>query len=1539
MSIDWITALHIAALLSALYLLLWRGDEEWYFPIFAVVTVVWAVPITTGIVLSFAAPYVPNPLYVYGFHDMPREWHERISVTAKIAEAAAVVAGDAFTAAVLVANVVMLPILVLAVLAAPFTLGGSLAAAQLAIQGWRYVDPIVQVLNAAYQAAAGVYMVFHLLEILAEWAEKWYGPLMAAGLFALLFKPTRTWGALLTGIAMALYVAAAVGAYLSPFGIAVAQWSEAIAEWAKTAPNATGYLSILTVQGDGVALLRYNNTISLSALYDEINRFWLSAGLSNQSLPRDYYNLVPKPFAKNASDWAVAGPGAPSIVYVGSKNWTGINSTRPYAVYAWLDYPITIRNASWSLSYLKLNVPLPNVTMPTGENSTQWLQRVRAEESRLLSRLYPVYIADASKPSHWRLLTADVRTAVTYNNATMLNETRAGVVGVWGWLVGPTRESYRGGNVTLTPGLLQYDPGWNSTLYQRPTVNYTVSNFTLLLGKAPSPTLGDTYEFYRWKRTCEWCCQYVNGTCVQWCSTTREEWQQPHYQKQLESRSIHVKTLHLDRPWYPLQIRHPAEIPEVNTSLYYTYRGWRVWHTVEHGPWSFGPPPAGASCWTHDNSTYLRIRFWDVRHVAKYAYGFAWMRGVGVEVRDFRTPLPDTYDEAPSTDGDGVPVINLLRGAEYDQECGFVTFPAAEPYWSLIPKAAENMTRTNRELFLALLGGGNYSRAYVNYLRRLFPVNSSQMPEGGAEWGFAESLGPRPYFPMPETEPKSYKATQFKVLCARFDWRREREAAGLLTLRPGNETWLFGYTLGDSRATRESISALAERWLWLFANPPPPPPASLISQWPIPWNNNTVLPYKPASTPPMPPPDPRWGVSIWDVGLTWNIAQMLGELLGRLWWSVYVALLAPVIVYEALAVVFGFPSITLYLIALVNHVVQDLTYWLGIRLFLRSRLIAKMAKLAGSPVKRASIRLVRKLAYKGWARYRERIRPEEWAIRRRLEAGIEERLHERIEQMVERVERAMIKIGQAAEKGIAAVAEAGRRAYELYKRVQPYTEMDAIALLRRLWPEFDYRFEQWMHDFSQRHPVLYTLFLAHLDDKPRWLALINLEYLRRLYVEGKITREQYEQIFLLVQEVRAARAAQWAKYVRERVDEEAVLRAAMETHREAVQKSTGAFYALLYDLAILDVSDPRAAVERIEARVKAVYEPMAKFHHGAFDRLWTVFRLAVGEKPSAVKTPRDLAQWLVENRERVLQAGAGLVETWQEVWAAHWSSAKTPYSPYRFAEVEAVRNISRELPTLYVIGLARGVVLGARPVEEAKRALEAKAGQLKSVEVVAVKPGEAVRAGFFGEQVRELGRVKVGDVELVRVERIRELPDAEKFAVKLLEKAIRAVEEKDEKARERARREVLEESWRFFREFGERYMWVTNVEEKIYAVDRPGAVEMRKAFDVALRIFVERGREEAVKYLREKAQEARSFYEARGGTDEIKIINRLEREYLKLLEKLPVDTAKKMASVEVVKPAERASLLREVLDKTADVETAKRAIELYARGESRLAEA
>jgi hypothetical protein len=61
-----------------------EGDEEWYFPIFAVVTVVWAVPLVTGFVLQ-PPPHVPNPLYIYGFYEAPGRWAERIRATAEAA--------------------------------------------------------------------------------------------------------------------------------------------------------------------------------------------------------------------------------------------------------------------------------------------------------------------------------------------------------------------------------------------------------------------------------------------------------------------------------------------------------------------------------------------------------------------------------------------------------------------------------------------------------------------------------------------------------------------------------------------------------------------------------------------------------------------------------------------------------------------------------------------------------------------------------------------------------------------------------------------------------------------------------------------------------------------------------------------------------------------------------------------------------------------------------------------------------------------------------------------------------------------------------------------------------------------------------------------------------------------------------------------------------------------------------------------------------------------------------------------------------------
>ncbi|MGC9051679.1 MAG: hypothetical protein ACP5J3_12195, partial [Pyrobaculum sp.] len=993
---DWVAALHLAATLSALYLLLWRGDEEWYFPIFAVVTVVWAVPLVTGFVLQFSAPYVPNPLYIYGFYEAPGGWAERIRATAEAARLAAEAAASALEGAAVASSVLQTLMFLGAVAAAPLTGGGSLAAAVFALAAWRYMDPVFQLANAAYQAAVGVYMVFHLLEILASWAEKWFGLLMAAGLFLLLFPRVRTWGAFLTALALALYTAAAVGAYLSPFGLAVAQWAEETAEWAKSAPGSTGSLSYLATRGEGVALLRYHNYFSSRWLVEELNKTWTSLNLS-RGVPRFDLLRGVEILAVNGSDWAAAGPGAPAVLYVGRKNFTGLGAGSPYAVYVWLDYPASITNASLCLNYPETH--LPNGTMPSGESGERWLRRARAEECRLLSALYPLYVVDTSKPSHWRLLHAGVNATVTYGGELERGE-RRGAVGVWGWVVKPDVEACGVGNaagdcraldVAERPGQLKYDVGWDRLEWRRPVLNTAWSNFSILLPNAPRPVKDGSVDFYKWRRTCEWCCRYVNGTCVEWCSSTREEWQEPRYRKKLETRQLQIATIHLGKPWEPLEVRSGAEIPKVDAAMPYTYRDWEVWHEVKYGDWEGdGEPPPAAYCYVHDNRTYMRIRFWDVQHAARYVYGFVWMRGVAVEVDDRRSALPDEYGDAPVADGDGVAVVNLLRGAEYDQECHVAYYGADEPNWRHVPTAAGNMSKTSRDYFLSVLAGGNYSRRYVEALSRLIPPNtSSPMAEAaGGELGYFASIAPRLFFPMPDLEPRSYKAGQFKILCARFAWDNNGEggkaAWGRLLLHPGEEVWLFGYSLGDSRATRESISALAERWRWTLAHPPPPPPASLTPRWPIPWNNWTSLPYKPADAPPMPPPDPRWGVSMWDVGLVLNPIELFGTLLGRLWWSIYVALLTPVFVFEALAVVFGFPSASRYLLYIVINVIQDLTYWLGIRLFLKARLAYRLGRAAGSPVKRASARLVRRLAHRGWAKYRER--PGERAVRRRFEA-------------------------------------------------------------------------------------------------------------------------------------------------------------------------------------------------------------------------------------------------------------------------------------------------------------------------------------------------------------------------------------------------------------------------------------------------------------------------------------------------------------------------------------------------------------------------
>ncbi|MCU7788926.1 hypothetical protein ODS41_13495, partial [Pyrobaculum sp. 3827-6] len=70
-------ALIITGVLSALYLLFIRGDEEWYFPIFAL-----GLAMLTPFVVDFAfrlvAPFAPTPVYLYGFYDVSKILEESV---------------------------------------------------------------------------------------------------------------------------------------------------------------------------------------------------------------------------------------------------------------------------------------------------------------------------------------------------------------------------------------------------------------------------------------------------------------------------------------------------------------------------------------------------------------------------------------------------------------------------------------------------------------------------------------------------------------------------------------------------------------------------------------------------------------------------------------------------------------------------------------------------------------------------------------------------------------------------------------------------------------------------------------------------------------------------------------------------------------------------------------------------------------------------------------------------------------------------------------------------------------------------------------------------------------------------------------------------------------------------------------------------------------------------------------------------------------------------------------------------------------------
>ncbi|MCU7788917.1 hypothetical protein ODS41_13450, partial [Pyrobaculum sp. 3827-6] len=364
----------------------------------------------------------------------------------------------------------------------------------------------------------------------------------------------------------------------------------------------------------------------------------------------------------------------------------------------------------------------------------------------------------------------------------------------------------------------------------------------------------------------------------------------------------------------------------------------------------------------------------------------------------------------------------------------------------------------------------------------------------------------------------------------------------------------------------------------------------------------------------------------------------------------------------------------------------------------------------------------------------------------------------------------------------------------------------------------------------------------------------------------------------------------------------------------------------------------------VESLVRGVYEPLLELHMGAFSKFAAFFRQITGVEP---KTAREAAELLVGARvegERVVVDPSlrarflRHAEQFWALWEEYWLSRPVPYDARKFARAVAVDEIRASLPTLRAVAVARAVAIGAVRPEEAEKMLrppvkeytlgvEEYVGRVTPLERgVSIKPYVSTRG--LAERLALLRAERMAESAYREVYVVSALTPmaAEPWAIKLLEKAVKAAREGDEGAR----REVLRESFEFFRRFGMEHTWLAHM-RRVYAVEKPEAVEVLRAFERAVKTALSGDREEAVRQFKADVEKLKEFYAARGGESAVKTIERLEREYVKLLEKVKPEVLRDLAPVE--HSAREAERLRAVLERLSDARSAREGWELFREGD------
>ncbi len=1239
-------------------------------------------------------------------------------------------------------------------------------------------DPVLQISLTTYNAVTAFVMIFHFLEFMAGAAVKMAVPLLALSLLAVIFGPTRALGGALLFFALIMIVPSYIGYYLAPVAKDFAAWSVETAKWLNaTATNATGIAPVPMVVVEGTPhtlfLAGYNNTFALKSPAEISAKINQTLGIYNLTVSKDVvaaalevakrYKVFDKA-AFNGTDWITASAGSITPIAHGNKTWLSV------AVNTWLDFPAPKPEEGGCVLHGDFREFLDYIAPP--EEARRLKERVD-NLTRAICKFhewlgYRSYFLRVDVPAHWRFLTV----AVNYTARDRHGVVDSGVAyahnGVWGWLAGPDSEQCfdtRGRancavlDTTVREGVYNFSLWSGEKRVVDPVVDWVRSEFNFTVQNSSRPVFSRSVSLYRWVETCIWCCRYVNGTCVRWCSSSRDVWQRADVAKRLGEGRFEYNTTIYARPWVP------EEAQNYTGGIPVTTRTWDVQIWLEYGPWvGDGAPPFGAYCYSHSNRTYMVLSFFRaVPGPPRVLYAFTWMDNVGVWLyRPRGDPLPDTL--ANYTDTDGVEVVEYLEGVEHQYYCRAAFAPTAEPRWRPVVNAERNLTKLLIDNYLTLIVIRNVSLAYF---ARFGPYLEAA-EASGSELAKATVASVKEYLallsqapgavPLYYTRP-DYKGRNVLIACVMYDWRSAVNITGELRLHPAREWWAASYPMGHSKVVEAVATAKADMFKYVFGTPPPPPPVNLsgfVKQWRIPWNNRT-LPYTPyySSDMKMPPPDNETGIPLWSIQNLEDIQMTQTNILSWLFTVLFITILSIVAVFEFLGALFDFPTPVRAIYGFVVSVIQDWTYWLPFRLAVRGKPLLRIWLAVKRPVMRATVRtaarvhsffatripVLRRIRSPDLKEYYRRyvLWRREIAIKDPAEQVREEVKTKAKKEALERVKKA------AEERADAEwirnlrrrVEEEEKARWEKFQKIRRIFEAgDIIEVARELSPRFDAWIEKKVE--MSRGSWSYDLFWWRVDRLPyMWRTLLNLDphVVTRLVAEGKVKPEDAAVFLNLRAAIEAhVRELRWGwsrlhsfspymelakeefERARQKMIEEAEKGLAdfhhfiteFQSHFEVLRR----YYT--EDLSRLDEKERKQleeAAKRVVERLNEAIRHFAVIDKAPRARLISALnealqRLAEGKAP---QIPRDASVQDVVKHLALMDFNVAVraLRSAERYLEAHYAVAPTRYDTRQIAAEVVKGKIEEQLPTLKIAGAARGIVLGGRSAEEGEALLKA----------------------------------------------------------------------------------------------------------------------------------------------------------------------------------------------------------------------------------------